>query len=485
MLKYKTMKPAQYKSLLKWSPRLSWFLSALLISLCFFVPGSGWLLLIAIPFALFYVENMHDYTLKKVLVDFYMFAALLNGAAFYFIFETSPDNWDTVVTGWFVNVSRFGSWITLVLLCSLPLMALGWILYRSTNNSLRLFLTIILWPVAEVARAYVISLAILGRGSSLNSVFSNGSISSIVSDLPVIYLSRVVGFWGLFMAILVLCLGMYLLIKRKYLLAITLVSFITIASCISYSLNPEGRTEKLNVAVVHLFEEDSISKWDPNSINNLPDNIDLLVLPEYSDGEDPSVVDEVSKKLSKEGVAVTTASEPFESKKLNKLIYFDRKGNIISEQDKASLIPTGEYLPYIVEKMFILFKQDRLLNTFRYSQEIIPGQALEAPFVHNDISYGALACSGATLVNRYEDLSREDGADILINTASLSFLKPNSFYHTHGNRMAKYHAVSNNKPFIQASRSGHSYIIDRHGRVVTESEGETSQILSSEIEYKN
>jgi len=212
-----------------------------------------------------------------------------------------------------------------------------------------------------------------------------------------------------------------------------------------------------------------------------PSGTDVLVLPEYSGIEQDKEVSKYLSPLSSNGVAITSIVNGRSPNGTNRIIYLSRDGRVIERQDKTFLIPTGELLPYSLQASFRTIGRSSINEAFKYTQQLERGDRPERVYATKDgIRIGTLACSGVSALNEYSRLTNE-GADILVNTASLAFLQPNSLYHVYARNMARFQAVSNNRPFAQASRSGQSYILDNQGNTLIESTGQNKQILSAEV----
>lgn len=456
------------------------YVSAFLIGLCFVIPLSGWPLLISLPILFYYTELMRKLSFRRVLVDFYIVGFLIIGLAHAFMFQTASENWNAITSGWFIFGSQFITWIIATIVCSAPFIGVGWILYSIKSNQKRLWAVIVVWPVFEMLRAFVFSVISYGKGGAISTNFSFGSIAALVSGTPLVYAVRFLGFWGLSCVALAFGLGIYYVIRRKYLTGTALFAGVLVVTLVAYRLPINGQGKTMKVVAVHLNERDALSQWQ--NADDLPQDIDLLVLPEYSEALNAAVLSKVASKLSPNGVAVTTVAEGRAPNTRNRLTYFNAQGQIVSEQDKTTLIPTGEYLPWILEKVFLAVRQKVLVDTFTYTQAITPGTAPESVVEYGGVKFGALPCSGAVTLNKYRSLTKQ-GAEVLINPASLSFLSPDSSYHIYGTNMARYQAVSNRRPFVQASRSGHSFVINAQGRVLKSSQSQQTEVIEYQLNY--
>jgi apolipoprotein N-acyltransferase len=169
------------------APELSWYSASLLIGYTFVTYDLGWLIFLALLLAFYYVDNIHKYNLRRVLFNFYMSGFIITGFAFLFMFQTAPDNWDAVVTGWFVWGSGVISWLLVSLFCALPMILLGYILYKISNSYIRLIFLALLWPLFEVIRSYTFAAISYDPGNSLYLSTGYSSISvSLTSTTSVL-----------------------------------------------------------------------------------------------------------------------------------------------------------------------------------------------------------------------------------------------------------------------------------------------------------
>jgi apolipoprotein N-acyltransferase len=315
----------------------------------------------------------------------------------------------------------------------------------------------------ELARSYLFAIMAYGPHGKLSPNFNWGSISVPASGTPLVFATRMVGFFGLTFLVLVINICIYSLVTRYYRgRSIAALCIVFCLTYISWSAGVHVKTPELTVVAVGVGPTQGLKDWDQASWP--AQGTDLLVLPEYSEILKNPQYKEIMNRLSDTGLAVTTIRDKGSPEGTNRLIYINKKGDIVNYQDKTFLIPTGEYLPYSLQASFKLIGKQKSIQDFKYTQQQTNGKIDEYPFSGGSFRVGALACSGVSALNEYKRLSSED-ADILVNSASLSFLAPHSHYHVYARNMARYHAVSNNKPFVQASRSGETYRISNQGEI--------------------
>lgn len=436
-----------------------------------------WLIYIALVPLIAYLPSINKTPSKRVIRDYYFAGFILCGFANIFLFQLAPENWTIQLNGWFGYASRFISWILICSICAVSYGLLGYILTKIKYDSLKLLFLPFLFATTELIRSYLFAIMAYGPHGSLSPNFNWGSIAVPASGTPLVYSSRILGFFGLTFLVVVINICIYLLFIKRRVLAPTLVlGGIISLTLIGWSLGEQKTNKVLQVAIIHMNEQNDLSMgslalWPP-------EGTDLLVLPEYSAVLKYKDYKQMLHRLSKNGVAITTIDTGRSPNATNRIIYLNRDGDIIKSQDKTFLIPTGEYIPYSLQLGFRAIGKSTALVDFRYSQQLKPGNEPESLYMTEDgVKIGALACSGVSALNEYSRLSNA-GADILTNSASLAFLQPTSLYHVYARNMARYQAVSNNKPFVQASRSGQSYILDNQGRTLIENSNQNDQLFS-------
>lgn len=457
----------------KHSLSLLFYLGGIFIGLSFVLSWGAWIILPGLFLVFLYVDKFKS-SLKRMYLDFYVIGFTVMGFAHLFFFQTATDNWPTTVNGLFVYVSQFVAWFIVVSLCAVPFVGLAWIISKISNRELKIASILFLWPAMEAVRALLFSFISYGPGGRIGIDFSFGGIAVSASGTQLIYISRIFGYYGLSFGILALVFGTYLLYLKRLLLGSFVSIMVLLLVVVGYILSTQNTAAGLKIVSVHLSESDSLDKW--NNFDKLPNEIDLLVLPEYSEATKSDVIQSLSKKLSSNGVAITTKSIGKSPKSYNQLTFFNKQGKIISKQDKTFLVPMGEYIPWTISSVLKVTGQQDLLDTFNYTQSILRGDTPESVVSYGGVTFGALPCSGVLNIAQYKNL-KSQGADILINPASLAFLNKNNFYNIYGYRMARFQAVSNNLNFVQASRSGQSFMLDQRAKIIGANKSQDTEVI--------
>lgn len=392
-------------------------------------------------------------------MDLYAFGFIVSAFANFFLLEASPNNWAVIVRGWFAVVAPTMAWLMISSFSALAFLGLAEVLRRIPSNVWRLSALPLLFALTELLRSYLFAVMAYAPHGSMSPNFNWGSLAVPASGTPLVYASRIVGFFGLTALVVGINVALYLALKKRQFIAGSLFITATVALSVIGKATiptPSAAVQNLKIITKHFDEQENAADW--TKADWPPQGTDLLVLPEYSGLLENKDYKAILQRLSKNGLAITTMRNGRSPGGTNRLIFINREGSIVEQQDKTFLIPTGETLPYSLQATFTLIKKQRSIEEFRYLQQITPGDKHEAPFEYNGIYYGALACSGVSALNEYSRLT-DEGADILINSASLSFLKTNSRYHVYADNMARFQSVSTGKLLVQASRSGNSYIL--------------------------
>ncbi len=461
--------------------RLRLFASFVLIGLASVIRGGEWIVFFALIPLITYLPHIPSMSATRVRRDFYWGGFIIGGFAYFFLFQMAPQNWTVILTGWFAIASRAIAWMLVSFFCAISFWVVGILLLRIKNFNQQLIALPFLWVLGEILRTYLYAVMAYGPGGSLSPNYNWGSLAVSAAGTPLVYASRLVGFYGLTVIAVLVNIALFLLVcKRKFSIGFGMLFAVAIVTWLGWWQGNRPKTNTIDVSIVHLSETDSLDIWD--GIDWPAEKTDLLVLPEYSEFFKNVDKEKIAARLSENGLGVTTREVGSSPNATNQITYFNNRSNILNTQDKTFLIPTGEYIPYSLQVAFWLLAQKKVLQDFTYSQQITSGDHPEKTYISSGFTIGALACSGVTALNEYHRLTRQ-GADILVNTASLSFLKDNSFYNVYAQNMARYQAVSNNRPFVQASRSGESYIFDNQANVIAKYHGNNTSIINAQLSY--
>lgn len=456
------------------------YLSLLVIGVASVFHQAEWLIFVGLVPLLYSVRDIRNMTKRNVQIDMYLGSVLAFSLSSLFLLQMAPKNWSVVLQGRFALVSRIIAWLLIVGVCSLAFWIAGALLWRIEDSKKRLLAFPVIWLFAEVLRAFLYSVVAYGPGGHLGLNYNFGALAVMAAGTPLVYLSRFIGFYGLTLGVTLINIAIYAVFHRRQKLSFMILAGIVLLTYVGWRMGEQKQGKTINVALVHLNERDSLDIWD-----GLPwptQGADLMVLPEYSEVYQNADFTKIAARLSQTGIGVSSQKISFSPDATNQLQYFDYRGNIVSKQDKSFLIATGEYVPYSLQAAFWAMGEDDVMREFNLSQKLDAGHIEEHPYRGASLQVGALACSGVTSLTEYRDMTQK-GADVLVNSASLAFLQNKSMYHTYARNMARFHAVSNNRPFVQASRSGQSFILDAQGKTLIEYTKDESSLMEYRLTF--
>lgn len=444
-------------------------ISAFLLAFSF-EPGMGWFALIALVPLLSFIEHEND--LKKILI-----LCWIGGVIFYFFsigwfLKTSP-------TDWFMgNASRdFRFAVGFVLLSSVFTAGLGWPIFALiakplTGGKLTLLTLPSGWLLSEYIKFYLFSLVFFGPGASMGPYWNFGTLGLSIAETPLIFWSRLLGLFGIGFLVCFINLAILQTIQKKISVK-KLALFASIVIIGAFGLN-KAFTSSDKEIVVSVLQKERYGVFYTDSFVKLltqaqPPKADLFVAPENS--QFFALFGETEKKLAelllKPDGLIVAANYKIGLEQKEEIIYRNAEGDLISRQEKTLLVPNGEFLPFILEKALILNRQDNIVRKFKARNQLKKGDVAEKTIFHNDIGYGALSCSAVTTPFFYRKLAKQN-ADVLINSASQGLISDSRSFHEQIKRFAVFHAVANNKPFVQSASGGYSYLVSADGKLFPE-----------------
>lgn len=474
-------------------------LAGVSLALPFIFYSAGWLSIVAVlPFLYYLHLQFSKLTRKNFVLSVWAVGVIFNFVVVGWILNTRPDNW-AYIPGWQGAIALTIIYLLIVLFLSVQFVIFGLIYARLRPNLLAPQIFIILpsvWVVAEVLRSLAFSLLAYGPGGSIGTHWNFGVLGLAGSVTPLGFSARLVGLYGVSFLVVVINLALFWLLHKRYKLPLIVLAVVLLLSLLGYKIYDSTGGNKLTGGLLQLD-----SRSDPTSANDsyvdrfkseleskdiAPNSIGLLVLPEYSDfyrdENKPMAIDITKRYLEPQGGVVTSVDGHDTEKTTNDLRVYGIDGSVRSRFAKQFLIPVGEYMPNVVAVLLRLFGQKEALEIANSSQVIAQGKVQIMPVEIAGVKVGSLACSGIIAPEFYRGLSA-NGATILTNSAALAMFTHAPLYHAQSRQMARFHAIANAKPFIQASEGAYSYAIDSNGRFVfrTNQIGQHFELVSIQI----
>lgn len=372
------------------------------------------------------------------------------------------------------------------------------------------------WIISQYAAAWLFNVWSWGPGTSWGPHWTLGNIGYALVYTPLVYLSRWTGLYGIsFIAVAInvlFFLGYYgwrrgdlsfFHFSKGRRLALFLGGMVAILFLLfpwgiaTFSKREEDRPLRVVILQTHFsggsfylrsFAELYRASRDSGAIREQPD---IIIFPEDSQffsfvgSEEKELLNLIFPDKSRPGLIITSATAPVSNQGRKKFVYYrNEQGELLSREEKSFLIPTGEFMPSLLRLLILLSRNQDIDKAFSEERALYKGEKGERPIMFGGVSVGTLLCSGVVSPVLYNALSRS-GADILINSASHAIFKGDPYFLHQIKLMARFQAISNEKPFIQASNGGLSYVLNQDGEVIAESKNLGNLILSAEVTTRN
>lgn len=454
-------------------------LSILGLSLPFTHYFAGWLSLVGLVsfFLLLQRLQQKQYVAKEQFLTIWLIGLASFLIVLSWCLQTAPEKW-AFISGWQANLALILVYLVFALIFSLQYVLFGllWLKLKPNLYKKTIFLILpALWVVSEAARSLIFSLISFGPGGSIGINWNFGVLGIAASVTPLGYLARIVGMFGLSFVVVIINLCVLWVAQKRYKLPLLILLSIVVATTLSWlAWRPSTNQDQLKVGFVQLPQSfDGFTSGDgyyqpilDTAKGSSP--VDVLVLPEYSeffnDDSRTSIAQSTAHKLVlPDGVLVTSISGAEANNHDNRLVIYNTDGQVLTSQDKTFLIPIGEYLPYAIIGVFKLSGQNQLLHLHQETRIIAQGHEQEKALVSRVVQLGSLACSGAIAPELYRNLAL-GGAQLLTNSASLGIFTGAPLYHAQSRQFARFLAVANARPYVQAAAGAYSYIIDSDGQ---------------------
>ncbi len=343
------------------------------------------------------------------------------------------------------------------------------------------------WALVEWLRSLVFSVFLYAPESSVGDYWNFGSLGLGIVSTPLGYFSRIVGMYGLSMLVVAIGITLFWASKKHYKPLVLVVLLAVAGSVTGFNMVPK---ETLQPIEARLLQGDSQFGGQTTAVairNKSQNKKDLIVLPEYSrlyDTENKNFTTEyVTSQLSNRGVVLDVSANFTNAGSRKSFLLTRDKNTIVDSQTKRLLIPTGEYLPSIVTEFYRLTGQSEISDKFAQTRKLEKG---ESPHVitTKSLTIAPVACSGILGRNIYRRLVN-DGGNVLTNSASLATFAGSDSYFRQSVQMAHFHAVANNRTFIQATIGAPAFVIDGNGSYILEPDGSATEFADFSFTPKN
>lgn len=450
---------------LKLNPTTLPYLSAVLLGLAFTHSVLSWLVFIGLVPMCYYILGK-DFRQKHFWLAGWLFMLII----IHWMLQTTPSNW-TALEGGFATFNKAWIWASSALVFSVGFALVGLIISRlKLKQPIDLLWLVLVWPVGEVVRSMIYSLYSAGPGWSFGPHWNFGNLAFAGSDTPLAFGGRLLGLYGLSALVVLANVAIFWAIQKQWRLASIGMALVLILPTVGFSLSKATGQSK-TLAAWHLNSEDQI---DPAKYDAAP--ADILALPEYAMPEPNQINPDQSGRMLKAGGAVVSTDVDQAEPPHNNLIFYSASAGPYSIQAKTFLVPTGEFLPYLVQGLFKLLNRQYIIDEFNQNHLIARGtKAIQVVTTPGGIKVGALPCSGILAVSEYQRLAG-DGADVLVNPASLILLSKAPSYQAQAHQINRFVAIASARPLVQSARAATSYMLDGNGIEIARTSGDSKVI---------
>lgn len=460
------------------------------LSLPFWHYQMGWLVLVAcLPFfyLLLQLSNQKDNSKAKIgyiWLSGFTFLLLVT----FWLLQTQPERW-AGLTNWWATGMLVIVYLLFAGILSLGflLFGIGWVYLRLALNQKRIFLLLpALWVTCEWARSWMFSIISIGPNTALGAHWNFGTLGFATSVTPIVFLGRLVGLFGLSFAIVAISICIFWLLQKRWKLPLLILVSIGLFTILGWALYRIPSGKAVDVAALQLGTNQDLQIGSIGyhaKLNQLvkPGGADVLIMPEYSEifneqslDNDKTFATQMMSNL--QAPIITSVQRSNNDKNYNTLTVYKPNGTITYQNDKQFLIPIGEAMPYAISLPLKALGQGSSIKIREVSRGLNSANA----YIVDGLTIGSQACSGAISPELYRELVN-GGAQILTNSASLSIFADAKSYHQQAQQMARFMAVANARPFVQATDGSYSFIIDNNGNWLAKSGQKDIELLQQKV----
>ena len=325
---------------------------AVLLAAAFFrYEASPLVVLVPVPLlALLSGAPRWGWSRRRVAVGIFLAGLIGMLAVKYWMIANDPGEW-ALVGGLAALFSQLLIWIAVALAAASGYALFGWLAARFAYGPdlLRVRSVAVVpaaWIVGEYARAWAVSLAVGGPGSSLGPAGNFGNLGFALAGTPAAEPLSVIGLYGGAGAVVLSGLTLYAVCRRN--LPVGSAGFAVLAVCFIAGSIPWTKPERpIQAGVVQAATGTSAdanvgvpAAWQP---------ADLLVFSEFaavSPRTDPNGRRIAEAAARTDGVVISTESRGPAGARVGTIWFETPQGGEIARQEKTLLVP-GEYLPSI------------------------------------------------------------------------------------------------------------------------------------------
>jgi apolipoprotein N-acyltransferase len=463
----------------KWLPFLP-FVSAMLLAIAFTsyqLAGLAFIALVPLLHYIFTKLKQSKFSKKKFVLTIWLSGLVFFLFQLVWILFTKPEIWSGI-NPTTAKITQYAGWLLSALVLSSGFLIFGYLLscrpklMQKTHYTLLTLMSA--WAFSEVLRSYLFSVLWWSPEAQLGTHWNFGSLGLAASSTPLGFAGRWVGLYGLGALVVAINLAIYWLLVRRPKPALLILCAVALLSLVGrYSFNNSSQTVKIGALQTSQQKDDFDYDLAQLVKSKGARGFDLVALPEYIDFPDRLLAQNASsfyQSFEKSGGLVVYTRTRFneDGTRNGEIVLRNQYGQIISTQPKNLLIPGGEYLPTAMESTMKISGQSKSIESYYQNRQLNRGKDPEHAITVRNLTVGVLACSGTQSPELYRRLVAQ-GATILANSASLDAFADAPFFDSQSKQLARFHAIANNRTFVQAASTGSSYIIDPTGKFIVDS----------------
>lgn len=452
--------------------------------------------------ALFFLTlRATEITTTRSLVYGLIFGALTGGAGTVWFWETLPLDFLGILNPTVQRIAVGMTWAYVSLSLAVAIALASPVIKHCPRLCGGSLITALVWCLAERGRMWGFALATWAPESLLGPHFSIASVGYPLTESSILRpLAQPLGIDGLnFCAAFVASVCCELLVLRtprptiKRL--VTEVSVVVIVFATPHVLRRSDAADRqwaeLRFAVLannfmdvrdlssHSFLQEQIAE-----VARAEPPIDVMILPEEFSFTSIFWSHEEAEKFirmhfgERDVLILHTRNDAYPADETNaspeakKLVYEGTRSGELARYIKRNLMPLGEYAPAFTRTFFSLL-DDRELKLYLdtvHEFAVEQGSETVTAVTWKGATLGGLLCSDLLSPSLYRSLVAGEGAQVLVNLANQFWFHGSRALYWKTLQIARVHAVQNQTPFVVANNVAPSFILDRRGYLVAESQ---------------
>lgn len=452
------------------------------------LPSFGVVSFIALIPLFLFLSNVEKNKQKKVVLLIWLTGVVACGTNLFWLTEmTFNIGSSSLIQGISIMV-----WVLASFIFSLPFLIMGIAAVRSPLLFKKTWPAIVVlpafWVLAEYMSSWLFSVIFAGSDGTVGAHWGLAHIGMGTIDTPLRLMSRVVGLYGLTFLVVAANVALFFALKRQRYRPLIITSLVIgLLWMVSFMIGTfHNNTVQVSVAATQIASNQTMEsqRLDRSFQKYVTDKqVAVAVLPEYPfffESNTEQKVDElVVSQAWRPTVIVYSKATADKSKRFTDIVW-QTSTTTSASTTKYFLIPGGEYLPWFLPGLMRLVNQEQVLDTFRASKYVHRASSPETPFGIDSMILGSLSCAGVVSSEFYRRLA-DSSSTLLTNSASLEVFANSPQFFRQAERLIRFHATANAKPFVQSSRGGPAYIIDENGTINAKTNGNDYQAIGYSV----